>query len=119
MIRSPGRVLEEWLHFNGRTQAWLARESGLTPKHINHIVKDRSGIGVDAALALAAATGIPARAWLTYSIDYQLERRYQMAHPAQSNPDNIDADAHGRPVGEGSTSNKQSEGTQHNPKGSG
>jgi len=68
----PGVLLREVLTKRNLSQAALARSSGLTQKHISRIVTGQSGVGTDAAVALEAALGVPARRWIRMQADYDV-----------------------------------------------
>ncbi|WP_086851341.1 ImmA/IrrE family metallo-endopeptidase [Amycolatopsis kentuckyensis] len=60
----PGAVLRHILTSRGIRQAELAERTGLTPKHVNQIVKESVGISSDIAILLERALGIPAKNWI-------------------------------------------------------
>lgn len=67
----PGETLEDWLEREGMTQADFAKRTSLTPKHINSVVKGKSGISPEVALAFERVTSIPARYWAELDANYQ------------------------------------------------
>lgn len=73
-----GETLAEWLDREGMTQAQFARRTGLTPKHINQVVKGGVGISPEVALAFERVTSIPARYWSQLDANYQTARHRAM-----------------------------------------
>ena len=69
----PGELLHEALQERGMSQAQLARETGLTPKHISRIVRGRAGIGLRAARQIERAIGLSAQVMLRMQADYDLK----------------------------------------------
>lgn len=69
----PGETLEELIEMRGWTQAHLARELGWSLKHINQVVKGRTGISVELALALERLDFATARFWLHRDADWRLD----------------------------------------------
>lgn len=67
----PGAVLRAILEQRAIRQAELAERTGLTPKHVNQIVKEGVGISGDVAVLLERALDIPARFWTRLDADYQ------------------------------------------------
>lgn len=68
---APGETLRDRLDELGMTQAELARRTGLTPKHVNQVLKGAATLSADVAQRLEYATGTPARWWLRLEADYQ------------------------------------------------
>jgi len=86
----PGETLKENLKYLGMTQYELARRTGLSPKHINEIIKGKSAITEETALKLEYVLGIPASFWNNLESNYQetlarlkddkeLEEEYEIA----------------------------------------
>jgi plasmid maintenance system antidote protein VapI len=50
-----GEVLQHELDAAGVSQAWLARQTGLTTKHINQIIMGRARLSVDVAVRIEMA----------------------------------------------------------------
>lgn len=67
----PGMTLRATLEELDITQAELARRSGLTPKHVNQLIKGMVGLSFYVAFKLEQATGVPARLWNALEADYQ------------------------------------------------
>lgn len=55
MIHPVGELLRQELSVAGVTQATLARELGLTAKHINQLVQGRARLSVDVAVRIELA----------------------------------------------------------------
>jgi addiction module HigA family antidote len=68
----PGTAITAALDAVGMSQAELARQAGLTTKHISQIVRGRAGIGTDAATAIAAVLPVSARDLVVMQADYDL-----------------------------------------------
>jgi HTH-type transcriptional regulator/antitoxin HigA len=66
----PGEVLRSILEQRSIRQSELAERTGLTPKHVNQIVKGTVGISGDAAVLLERALDIPTRFWVQADADY-------------------------------------------------
>lgn len=64
-VVSPGTVLRAELDARGLTQADLATRTGLSPKHVNQVVKDVAPLSADVALLLERTLGVPSRVWNT------------------------------------------------------
>lgn len=64
MSLTIGGMMLGWLKSNGHSQVWLARQTGLSAKHVNQIVKGHVALSVPVALSLEAATGLVAEAWI-------------------------------------------------------
>jgi len=67
----PGDVLRKVLRGLGMSQADLARETGLSVKHVNEVAKGCAGISVPVAVRLEEATGIPAMVWNAVEAAYR------------------------------------------------
>jgi HTH-type transcriptional regulator/antitoxin HigA len=67
----PGETLRERLEELGMSQADLARRTGLTPKHVNQVLKGAASLSADVALRLEYATGTPTKWWLRLEADYR------------------------------------------------
>jgi addiction module HigA family antidote len=72
VVFPPGETLLETLEHLGMTQLELARRTGTTPKHINHLVKGKAPISPEMAIALESATGVPADLWMNLEKNYQV-----------------------------------------------
>ena len=70
----PGEHLAEILGELGITPSRLAKTIGVTPRHINDIVRCRRAITADTALRMERALGMTAESWL------DLQRLYDLDH---------------------------------------
>lgn len=68
---APGETLRVRLEELGMSQAELARRTGLTPKHVNQVVKGVASLSADVAQRLEYATGVPTHWWLRLEADYR------------------------------------------------
>ncbi len=75
----PGRTLQETIDALGVDQRELALRTGLSPKHINQIIKGVATISQDTAIRLERVTGVPARMWNSLEANY----REQLARMAE------------------------------------
>jgi addiction module HigA family antidote len=70
----PGEVLlEDFMKPLGLTQYRLAKDIGVSPIRINHIVHGERSITVDTAMRLARYFGTSAAVWLRLQVRYDLE----------------------------------------------
>lgn len=67
----PGETLQEMLDDRDMTQKELANRTGLTPKHINKIIKGTASITHDTAIKLESVLGISANFWNNLEMKYQ------------------------------------------------
>lgn len=79
----PGEVLQRYMQEHGIRQADLADRTGLTPKHVNQIVKKSVGITPDVAVLLETALGTPHRFWSQLGANWDIHNSEQKA-PAAS-----------------------------------
>ena len=75
----PGVLLQQLLEQQGVRQSELAERVGLTPKHLNQIVKGLVGLSPDVALLLERALNSPPRFWASASADYETHLSEQRA----------------------------------------
>jgi HTH-type transcriptional regulator/antitoxin HigA len=68
----PGQAISAALSEQSMTQAELARQTGLTTKHISQIVRGHAGIGTDAATAIATVLPVTARDLIVMQADFDL-----------------------------------------------
>lgn len=69
----PGETLREILETSGITQAGLAREMGVSQKHMNFVVQGKSRITVQFAVRLERALGAPtADFWMNLQTQHDL-----------------------------------------------
>lgn len=59
-----GALLEQVLRLLGMSQAALARQTGLTAKHVNQVCQGNAGISARAAVLFEEATGVGAEVWM-------------------------------------------------------
>jgi HTH-type transcriptional regulator/antitoxin HigA len=76
---APGEILQAELDARNLTQAELALRTGLTPKHVNQVVKGTASLSSDTALRLERALGIPSYIWNKLEANYQDHRARQKA----------------------------------------
>lgn len=74
---SPGAVLQTELEDRSMSQADLAARTGLTPKHINQVIKGTASLSSDVAVRLELALGIPSILWGRLEADWQDHRSHQ------------------------------------------
>lgn len=67
----PGKALREQLEDRGITQKELARRTGLSEKHVSHLVNGDAMLTARTALLLEAALGIHAGFWLRLEATYR------------------------------------------------
>lgn len=70
----PGEILREALEERGMNQAEFATRMGLTPKHVNRIIKGHSGYSPLVALHMERVLGISARFWLMALANHELAK---------------------------------------------
>ena len=70
----PGEILqEEFLIPLGVSQYRLAKDTGVSPRRINEIVRGQRAISADTALRLARYFGMSERFWFNLQAHYDLE----------------------------------------------
>lgn len=67
----PGETLQEVLDDLGMSQKELAERMGITPKHINKIIKGTAAISYDISIKLENVLGINASFWNNLEMKYQ------------------------------------------------
>ena len=84
----PGETLREQLETMGITQRELARRTGLSEKHISHLVNGDVLLTARTALLLEAALNVPASFWLRLEATYRekLARIQLETESAHENP---------------------------------
>ncbi|MEV7398621.1 helix-turn-helix domain-containing protein [Aeromicrobium sp. NPDC092404] len=75
----PGVVLSHVLKQRAMRQAELAERTGLSPKHVNQIVKGAVGITPDVAVLLERALDTPPRFWANVGVDWEVYLSEQRA----------------------------------------
>lgn len=68
---SPGETLQELLEERGMSQRDLARRAGLSPKHVNKLLRGLVPLSADVAVRLERVTGTPARLWNRLEANYR------------------------------------------------
>lgn len=84
----PGETLRDRLDELGMHQSELATRTGLTPKHVNQVLRGLVPLSADVAQRLEYATGVPARLWNRLEADYRsaqvrLEQRRLLNDPVR------------------------------------
>lgn len=69
----PGRLLQRELDARGMSQAQLAARTGLSPKHINLVIKGTASLSPDVAVTLEQVLGTSAETWLRSEAAYQAQ----------------------------------------------
>jgi HTH-type transcriptional regulator/antitoxin HigA len=69
----PGEILAETLAERRMSQTEFARRTGLTPKHINRIIRGKAGYSADVALRFERVLGVSANLWLGLWANYQTD----------------------------------------------
>lgn len=67
----PGRLLQRELDARSISQAQLAARTGLSPKHINLVIKGTAPLSPDVAVTLEQILGTSAETWLRLEAAYQ------------------------------------------------
>jgi HTH-type transcriptional regulator/antitoxin HigA len=67
----PGRLLQRELDARSISQAQLAARTGLSPKHINLVIKGTAALSPDVAVTLEQILGTSAETWLRLEAAYQ------------------------------------------------
>ncbi|QHK22592.1 ImmA/IrrE family metallo-endopeptidase (plasmid) [Pseudarthrobacter psychrotolerans] len=80
----PGRILQRELDARAISQAQLAARTGLSPKHINLVIKGTAALSPDVAVTLEEILGVSADTWLHLEAAHQAygarkERRNALA----------------------------------------
>lgn len=75
----PGQTLQDTIDALGIDQRELAARAGLSPKHVNQVIKGIAPITHDTAIRLERVTGVPARMWNNLEANY----REQLARLAE------------------------------------
>lgn len=68
---APGATLSEQLEIWSMTQKELALRMGISPKHVNEIIKGKSPVTMETALKLESVLGLPASFWTGLEADYR------------------------------------------------
>ena len=73
----PGRLLQRELAARSISQAQLAARTGLSPKHINLVIKGTATLSPDVAVTLEQILGTSAETWLRLESAYQAREARQ------------------------------------------
>lgn len=73
----PGGTLADLLEEHSMTQTELAERLGVSPKHVNRVVKGAASISAELALGLEKVFGAPASFWMTREAHFQAETARQ------------------------------------------
>lgn len=84
--QSPGTILQMELAAQSMSQAQLAARTGLSPKHVNLVVKGHAPISADVAVSLERVLGTPAQVWLRVESTYQAHEARVARAEMQSTP---------------------------------
>ncbi len=77
----PGEILlEEFLEPMGISQNLLARETGMSPRHVNEIVSGKRAITGDTAIRLGRLFGMEPEFWMNLQSRYDLEEAEDQFH---------------------------------------
>lgn len=68
----PGSMIRAWLAQSGWKQTRLARELGLSQKHMSQLTLGIVNLSPRVALDLERVTGIPAEVWAVADVMYRL-----------------------------------------------
>ena len=82
----PGQTLQETIRWLGIDRRELALRTGLSPKHINQVIKGVASITQDTAIRLERVTGVPARMWNALEANYR-EQLARLTERARLDPD--------------------------------
>jgi addiction module HigA family antidote len=69
----PGKFLKEILEELGISQAAFARDIGLSPMRISHVIKGNRPVTAEMALLFGKVFGQSPRYWLNLQADYDLK----------------------------------------------
>lgn len=76
----PGAFLRAELEARGMTQADLAARTGLSTKHVNHVLQGTASMSSDVAVTLERVLGTPASTWTSMDARWQEARSRRRAH---------------------------------------
>lgn len=74
LLIHPGETLSEVLEDRNMNQNELALRTGVSRKHISHVIKGKASITADFAAKLEYALNIEASFWMNLQSDYDLEK---------------------------------------------
>ena len=78
----PGRILQRELDARAISQAQLAARAGLSPKHINLVIKGTAALSPDVAVTLEEILGVSADTWLHLEAAHQAHEARKERHNA-------------------------------------
>jgi HTH-type transcriptional regulator/antitoxin HigA len=78
----PGRILQRELDTRAISQAQLAARTGLSPKHINLVIKGTAALSPDVAVTLEEILGVSAETWLHLEAAHQAHEARKERHNA-------------------------------------
>ena len=78
----PGRLLQRELDARAISQAQLAARTGLSPKHINLVIKGTAALSPDVAVTLEQVLGTSAETWLHLEAAHQAHEARRERHNA-------------------------------------
>lgn len=78
----PGRLLQRELDARGISQAQLAARTGLSPKHVNLVIKGTAALSPDVAVTLEQILGTSAETWLHLEAAHQAHEARKERHNA-------------------------------------
>lgn len=70
----PGDIIKDSINALGWKQKDLADQTGLTPKVIHNLTKNKQSITIETAKLLGKAFGTSAELWLNLDMAYQLRK---------------------------------------------
>ncbi len=82
----PGQTLQETIDALGIDQRELAQRTGLSPKHVNQVIKGVASLSQDTAIRLERVTGVPAKTWNALEANYR-EQQARLAERARLQQD--------------------------------
>ena len=72
-LTHPGEHLQNQLDYWDMTQKELAERVGITPKHLNRIIKGLEAISTDVAYGLSKVFPLSAKFWMNLQANYDEE----------------------------------------------
>lgn len=72
----PGEIVAEYLEYNGWTQKDLATRTGVTPKHINELIKGKKDLSPEMASKLSMVFGTSMELWNNLNSRYIEQKAY-------------------------------------------
>lgn len=81
-VVTTGDHIVEWMEDEGINAAELARRLGVTRKHVSELLNGKAPLSHPLALALERVTGVPARIWNLYEMNYRSQLATRAADDA-------------------------------------